>query len=138
MIGACDSRGMKKTPIGRLEDQIEAIVREHVSALRRTTEVAVVRAFSRMGMGGRVDPAPRTTASRRPPTEMSALLERLYKAICARPGVGMAVLSTELGATPRQLNWPAKQLRRSGRVRSVGQRQFTRYFPMAAKEATRS
>jgi hypothetical protein len=69
---------------------------------------------------------------------MSSLIERLYKAICARPGAGMAVLSTELGATPRQLNWPAKQLRRSGRVRSVGQRQFTRYFPMAAKEAARS
>jgi hypothetical protein len=129
---------MKNARIGKLEDQIEAIVREHVSALRRTTEAAVVRAFSRVGVGGRIDPAPRTTASRRPATEMSALIERLYKAICARPGVRMAVLSTELGATPRQLNWPAKQLRRSGRVRSVGQRQFTRYFPMATKEAARS
>lgn len=129
---------MKNARVGTLEDQIEAIVRDHVAALRRTTEAAVVRAFARVGVGGRVAAAPRTTAARRAPTEMSALTERLYKAICARPGVGMAVLSTELGATPRQLNWPAKQLRHAGRVRSVGQRQFTRYFPMAAKETARS
>jgi hypothetical protein len=129
---------MKNARVGKLEYQIEAIVREHVAALRCTTEAAVVRAFSRVGAGSRVAAAPRTIAARRAPTEMSALVERLYKAICARPGVGMAVLSIELGETPRQLNWPAKQLRRSGRVRSVGQRQFTRYFPMAAKEATRS
>lgn len=129
---------MKNVRIGKLEDQIEAIVLDHVAALRRTTEAAVVRAFARIRVGGRVAAAPRTTATRRAPTEMSALIERLYKAICARPGAGMAALSAELGATPRQLNWPAKQLRRAGRVRCVGQRQFTRYFPMAAKEAARS
>lgn len=45
----------------------------------------------------------------------------------------MAVLAPRVGATPRELNRPALLLRRTGRVRSVGQRQATRYFPMASK-----
>jgi len=69
---------------------------------------------------------------------MSALGERLYGAIVAHPGAAMNTLAAELGATPRQLNRPATTLRRQGRVRSVGQRQATRYFPMTAKAAGRS
>ena len=68
---------------------------------------------------------------------MSALSERLYAAICAHPGAAMCVLAAEVGATARELNRPATQLRRAGRVRSVGQRQSTRYFPMATKPAAR-
>jgi hypothetical protein len=43
----------------------------------------------------------------------------------------MAVLAIAVGATARELNHPATMLRRSGRVRSIGQRQYTRYFPVA-------
>jgi hypothetical protein len=61
---------------------------------------------------------------------MEALEERLYEAIRRHPGETMAVISPAVGATPRALNRPATTLRRTGRVRSVGQRQYTRYFPM--------
>jgi hypothetical protein len=42
----------------------------------------------------------------------------------------MAVIAPAVGVTGRELNLPATRLRRKGRVRSVGQRQHTRYFPM--------
>jgi hypothetical protein len=45
----------------------------------------------------------------------------------------MTALAARVGATARDLNRPALLLKRAGRVRSAGQRQGTRYFPMAAK-----
>ena len=72
----------------------------------------------------------RAPTPRRSPEEMAALEERLYEAIRRRPGETMEVLAPEVGATARVLNRPATTLRRQGRVRSVGQRQYTRYFPM--------
>ncbi len=64
---------------------------------------------------------------------MEGLSERLYEAVCANPGALMSVLAAQVGATARALHRPAMVLKRAGRVRSVGQRQLTRYFPMAAK-----
>ncbi len=129
---------MSKARIGDLEQQIECLVRDHVAALRQRAEAALARAFSQTAMAGRRAAAPRTSGRRRAAAELSALSERLYAAICAQPGAGMGTLAAELGATPRELNRPARQLRRAGRVRSVGQRQATRYFPMATKAAARS
>lgn len=126
---------MSKRRIGDLEQQIESLVRDHVAALRQAAEAALARAFSREATVGRRAAAPRTSGWRRAPAELSELSERLYAAICAQPGAAMGTLAAELGATPRELNRPARQLRRAGRVRSVGQRQATRYFPMAAKPA---
>ena len=98
----------------------------------------MARAFSGAGTVGQRAASTRTSGPRRAPAELSALSERLYAAICAHPGAAMGVLAAEIGATPRDLNRPATQLRRAGRVRSVGQRQSTRYFPMATKPAARS
>ena len=47
----------------------------------------------------------------------------------------MLVLSEDVGATARQLERPMTQLKQAGRLRSAGQRQFTRYFPMAVRVA---
>ncbi len=41
----------------------------------------------------------------------------------------MAVLAPAVGATPRELHRPMATLKRDGRVRSVGQRHQTRYYP---------
>ena len=123
--------------IGDLEQQIESLVQQHVAALRRTAEAAVARAFSRAGLPSRQSVMAPKSGVRRAPAEMSALGERLYAALCAHPGAAMNTLAAELGATPRQLHRPVATLRRAGRVRSVGQRQATRYFPMTAKSAGR-
>jgi hypothetical protein len=48
----------------------------------------------------------------------------------AHPGETMVVLAPQLGASADDLHRPMSLLKRSGRVRSVGQRHQTRYFPM--------
>jgi hypothetical protein len=137
VIGGCDSVGMTITSIEHLQNQIEQLVREYVAACRKAAASAVDRAFT--------SPTPRRSASvprtgtrktaerRRGPDELAALSERLYEAVCASPGASMTALAARVGATARDLNRPALLLKRAGRVRSAGQRQGTRYFPMAAK-----
>jgi len=47
----------------------------------------------------------------------------------------MAVLAADLGATPRELHRAVAGLKQAGRVRAVGQRAHTRYFPLANSSA---
>ena len=139
---------MSKTRSDDLERQIEALVREHVATLRRKAEAAVLRAFSQTAApmprsrGQTMGPAPAACATGRAPRPcgapplprvLSATAERLYAAVCAHPGEGMSTLAAALGMTARQLKRPMRQLRQAGRIRSVGQRQATRYFPRAQR-----
>jgi hypothetical protein len=55
----------------------------------------------------------------------------VYRAVCAKPGETMAVLAPMVGASAREVHRPMTLLRRAGRVRAVGTRHTTRYFPMA-------
>lgn len=128
---------MNTSKIGNLEIQIEELVRGHIAELRAGAAAAVERAFARAAAHGRragraAASAPRASGQRRPPQEMAALAERLYAVVCAHPGAAMTVLAAELSTRPRELNRPALLLKRAGRVRTVGQRQGTRYFPMKA------
>ena len=61
---------------------------------------------------------------------MTALSERLYAAICANPGESMSALAPVVGVSPRVLQVPRAKLKEAGRIRSVGNKQYTRYFPM--------
>jgi hypothetical protein len=79
----------------------------------------------------RLAPRPAGGARRRPRSEIAALGEQFYRAVCAKPGETMAVLAAEIGSSPRELNRPMTQLKNMGQVRSVGQRHLTKYFPMA-------
>jgi hypothetical protein len=129
------------TSIPGLEEQIEQLVRGHIEATRRAAAAAVERAFS----SASGSPSPRTRTSsdrsgtmsrasggRRSLAELSALGERLHEAVSAHPGETMSVLAPALGKTPRELSRPMTALRRAGRVRSVGERDRTRYFPTVA------
>jgi len=139
VIGGCDFVGMSNTSIEHLQNQIEQLVREYIAACREAAGKAVDRAFAapvqRRSAGAPKASVRKTPGRRRDPDEMAALSERLYDAVCANPGALMMVLAAQVGATPRQLNRPAFILKRAGRVRSVGHRQQTRYFPMAAKSS---
>jgi len=131
---------MNTTRFGTLETQIEALVREHIRELQSVAAQAVVRAFgdaTRRRVRGSQSKASstRATTARRTPEAVSAMSERLYSAICAQPGAGMGVLAAQVGATSQELSLPAALLRRAGRVRTAGQKQNTRYFPMVAKAA---
>ena len=117
----------------KIESAVEQLVREHLAACEAAAEVAVRAAFERASKAPSKSPqrrSARAPAPRRSPEEMAAIGERLYEAIRRHPGETMAVIAPAVGATPRALNRPATTLRREGRVRSVGQRQYTRYFPM--------
>jgi hypothetical protein len=50
----------------------------------------------------------------------------------------MITLAEHLGMPSSELNRPATVLRKKGRIRSVGRRQGTRYFPMTGKTAGKS
>lgn len=122
---------MKTNTNWDLGARIEQLVEEHIAASRKAAQAAVERAFMLAAK-----PAVRTEASRRagkkrPSAEIASLGDRLYRAVCAKPGETMAVLAPMAGARARELHRPMTLLRRAGRVRAVGTRSTTRYFPMA-------
>jgi hypothetical protein len=128
---------MTTTSIEELEREIEQLVRKHVEAAHRAAAAAVERGFATPSpRARRSSPRRRSssqaTGTRRAPEEIAALGKRLYEAVRAHPGETMTVLAPKVGATPRELHRPMTRLKRAGRIRSVGQRHQTRYFPMAA------
>jgi glutamyl-tRNA reductase len=142
VIPACETRWMT-TRIEDLEKQVERLVREHMEACHRAVAAAVARAFassSRTKTKASRSPSGRTpsraTGARRTPEEIEALGKRLYEAVLAHPGETMKALAPHVGATPAELHRSMTRLKEAGRIRSVGQRHRTRYFPMAASAAS--
>jgi hypothetical protein len=143
VIAACDVDVM--TTNHDLAKQIEDLVRQHVDALRSVAAAAVTRAFvaelgESMRTSGRETSArPRTRAARRrAPEELLALGERFYAVLCRQPGETMTTLAVEVGVAPRVLQVAVARLRRTGRVRVIGKRQQTRYYPMTSPSAATS
>ena len=133
---------MTTVPLKKLEAEVERLVGEHLAAQRRAVEAAVARAFA-AALSPRGAPAARrarpaaagSTTPRRSPEQMSSVVERLLAAVRAQPGETMTVLAAALSEPPRALNRPMDHLKRGGRVRSAGQRNRTRYFPMSPTRA---
>ena len=75
-------------------------------------------------------------APRRAPEELIALGERFYGVLCRQPGETMTTLAPQVGVAPRVLQVAVARLRRDGRVRTIGKRQGTRYYPMATRPTT--
>ena len=124
------------TNLQDLSLRIEQVVHEHIAASQTVASAAVERSFgTAAGKTGKTPPAsrPRKSVRRRSRDEMAALGEQLYQAVCAKPGEGMVALAADVGAIPRELNRPMAQLKDAGKVRSVGQRHLTRYFPLVGE-----
>jgi hypothetical protein len=66
---------------------------------------------------------------------VAALGEQFYAVLCRSPGETMTTLAPQIGASPRVMQVAVARLKRAGRVRAVGQRQHTRYFPMTTVPA---
>ena len=126
---------MTTKTIEQLEKQIEQLVREHVRAQKAAASAAVERAFASASTHASAPARRRATGRRRPSTEVAGLAERLYEAVRANSGELMTVIAAHVGETPRALNRPMLHLKRAGRIRSVGQRHLTRYFPMTSTSA---
>jgi hypothetical protein len=134
----------KTTNHGDLADGIERLVREYMSTIPMVARAAAERAVA-AGSGGSsrtaanakrapaASAAPSRAGTRRPSDEIGTLSERLYEALCRTPGETMTVLAPIVGATARELHRPMTLLKRAGRIRSVGTRHTTRYFPMAPR-----
>jgi hypothetical protein len=130
------------TSIQDLEQRIEALVREHIATSRSAAAAAVVRAFAETADTPEASRArtssatkPRQPARRRSAGEIAELAERLCAAVHETPGATMTTLAPRVGATAQKLSVAAGRLRRAGRVRTVGQRQHTKYFPAAPSAA---
>jgi len=127
---------MTTANLRELESEIERLVAEHVAACQQAAAAAVQRAFGAASGGQSLRPgrAKRTQVgspkARRSAEQVAELAERFYAAVCANPGETMMMLSAQVGASARDLHRPVRVLKSEGRVRSAGQRQHTRYFPM--------
>jgi hypothetical protein len=118
-----------------LETQIERMVREHLAVQQIAAKAAVERAFAVMTLLPRVAVRRRATFTRRAPTAVAELAEQLFEAVRACPGETMTVIAARVGEKPRALQRPMLHLKSSGRVRSAGERNFTRYFPMTVAKS---
>lgn len=126
-----------------LAEQIEDLVHAHIERLWRSAADAVERGFgqpSRVTKTCRTAKRPepkgrRAPSNRRDPQEVQALAEQLHAAVLETPGETMGVLAERLGAKVRDLHRPMTNLKRAGRLRSVGTRNRTRYFPLVGRDA---
>ena len=117
-----------------LDAKIEHLVREHLLAQQVAARAAIERGFAMTTP--RAPARRRGTYVRRAPTQVAELAEQLFDAVEACPGETMTVIAARVGEKPRALQRPMTHLKDAGRVRSAGERNFTRYFPMkAAKSA---
>jgi len=124
-----------------MQREIERVVREHLVASERAAAMAVERSFfgsTSLPKSRRAATTPKRTTVRRTSAEIAALGERLYETVCAHPGVTMKALIAQLGGSARELHRPMTLLKRAGRIRSVGQRNQTRYFPMVSTNASQT
>jgi hypothetical protein len=125
-----------------LAKQIEDLIRRHVDALRTTATAAMARAFAAVlnepvpartttkVAGRRAKPAPKRARE-----ELVELGERFYAVLCRQPGETMMTLAPQVGVASRVLHVAVTRLRRDGRVRAIGKRHQTRYYPMATSTA---
>ncbi len=120
-----------------LGDEISKAVGKIVAASHTAAIKALDQAFDRgRGAGctsrasGRPK-APRVVAvSRRSSEEIVVLKQRLYEIVCEMPGEAMAVLAKQIESTPGELQVPIARLKAEGLLKTVGQRQAMRYFPL--------
>ena len=122
----------------RLHQQIESAIQEFLLASRAQVAATLDRAFgaaARTPASRAKSPAGRQDVpklgKRRSADELAALSEQLYEVIASDPGQGMVVLSERMGISGPHLQRAVARLRADSRVRTVGARQQTRYFPRA-------
>ena len=141
---ACDS-GRMKTPntTHELAGAIESLVASYMDTVRDAAQQAVSRALvtpdasrRRPSAMRRASAKPPTTSARRSPTELEAVCDALCERVRAHPGASMVELAEQVGSDVRSLQRPMAKLKSAGRVRSVGQRHLTRYYPAVVRAAS--
>jgi hypothetical protein len=126
----------------QLADAIEALVASYMDEVRLAAQRAVERTLTRGSVarppsrGRSARPAaPKAATKRRTAAELDEVCEQLCKAVRARPGASKTTLADEMGVAVGTLLAPMAKLRAEGRVRSVGERHLTRYFPAVVRSS---
>ena len=121
----------------QIEERINAMVGDVLVLIRQAANDAVNNALSgttaTVGAGTGQKRNKRRVSkpqARRSPEEISKLCERLYQKIDEHPGQGMAAYAEALAVGARDLGVVVRRLKKGGRVRTVGERDRMRYFPM--------
>ena len=124
-----------------LAGAIESLIGSYVAGVRKAAQQAVERALVRSAAGrprrgGKTISAKAPTGtSRRTAAELAGVCDALYEAVRAHPGASMVALAEKMGVEARSLQRPMTALRSTGRVRTVGQRHSTRYYPAVVRAA---
>jgi len=123
-----------------LAGAIESLIGSYMAGVREAAQQAVDRALVRCAgglppRGGRKASSLAPSAGRRTPTELAGVCDALCDVVRAHPGASMVALAEKMGAEARTLQRPMATLRSTGRVRSVGQRHLTRYYPGMVRAA---
>ena len=130
----------------QLTDAIEDLVDAYIGEIRRGAEAALEPAFARNATAkrtkrnrtspvGKAKAATSTRTVRRSAEDLAELGEELYAQICAHPGESMTVFAQEMGISARELQRPMSKLKAEGRIRRVGERNLTRYFPSVGRRS---
>ena len=128
----------------QLADAIECLVASYMDEVRLAAQRAVERSLARGAVSRapskgsetrRTAPRSQTRLARRSRTELDEACEQLCKLVRARPGESIVTLAGEMGIPMSTLQRPMAKLRADGRVRSVGERHLTRYFPAVVRGA---
>lgn len=132
-----------KTPSTTMElaGAIESLIGSYMAGVREAAQHAMERAFVRSAAGrptrsGKTGASlPPTSTNRRTAVALAGVCDALNEVVRSHPGASMVALAEKMGAEARTLQRPMATLRAAGRVRSVGQRHLTRYYPALGRAA---
>ena len=126
----------------QLANAIESLVASYIDEVRQVAQQALERSLCRAVQARRPAKstvhrtlAPRSATKRRTAAELDETCEKLCALVRARPGESIVALAEDMGALAGTLQRPMAKLRAEGRVRSVGERHLTRYFPAVVRPA---
>ncbi len=71
----------------------------------------------------------RAKGEKRDPRVLARTVTALHQAIQAAPGSGIEYLGKQMGTPTKDLTLPVKKLLAAKRIRTVGHKRATRYFP---------
>lgn len=124
-----------------------AAAAERIMRFSRSTAVAAFEQRFEILSAGREQELPlepTNNRQRRSPTrrhaaprsreEIENLSNRFLDAVRAHPGETMASLAPKIEVEVAQLQVPMVRLRKAGKLKTMGHRQFTRYFPVDDKD----
>lgn len=146
---------MNETNPSQLSQEFEQAIQQVIEASHKAVLAAVNEAFSRYSVASPekaevpVATTPRSHKRKgrdkgvkkevvyRSEEEIIKLAEALFAWVEKNPGCPMREIAEALGYTPAELKAPAQRLKRADRIRTIGKRGGTRYYPMAEKASGR-